>query len=68
MKRNPDYTSSETDAYNEGYSFCSSRPRYFPRCPYPDDDDPRREAWFQGADDAGRMKVYTNGVYTGEAS
>lgn len=27
-----------------------------------------QEAWMQGADDAGRMTAYTNGVYTGEGT
>lgn len=67
MKPNPDYSDTELAAYHEGHDACSRRPRHFPSCPYPDDEDPRREAWMQGADDAGRMRVYTNGVYSGEA-
>ncbi len=61
-----DYTPSQLVAYEQGYHACSQRPLHFPPCPYPNLDSLLREAWMQGADDAGRMRVYTNGVYTGE--
>lgn len=62
----PNYTAAELRAYHEGYEACDARPRYFPSNPHRDAEC--REAWFEGADDAGRLKVYTNGVYSGERS
>ncbi len=61
-----DNTDDVGRAYNEGYSMCSARPHHFPRNPYSEEQEQLREAWFEGADDAGRMQVYTNGIYTGE--
>jgi hypothetical protein len=59
--------STQTDtieaAWNHGFNAVASRPLYAPNNPYCDAEQAElREAWDDGAGEAGINSIYTNGV------
>lgn len=54
------------DARQRGHDETSRRPYHAPRCPYQEaDQEALKEAWYEGAEEAGWMRIYTNGVLNG---
>jgi len=54
-----------SEAFREGYNAVACRPIHAPRNPYDEDKESRLyAAWDEGADEAGIITDYTNGILT----
>lgn len=54
-------------AHQDGYDAVFARPHHAPRCPYQESNEENlKEAWYEGAEEAGWYRIYTNGVLNGE--